>query len=86
MKKPVHTGYGRRIAQVLVLVDKPFYKEFVDSGWEAITQDDSLATFVYECSNRYEGDDESIVHALWGDLPSGVNSDSIRIDWEESVY
>ena len=86
MKKRIPTGHGRMTAQVSVVVKTPFYKEFVKAGWVMVSEDESSATFVYACSNRYEGDDESIVHALWGDLPLGMDGDHFNIDWEGSVY
>lgn len=84
-KKRRTNGYGTGFADILVKVTKPHDKNFVEAGFQIHSDTDVSTTFTYTCSNRYSGDDESVVQYLWHDLPEGVEG-GFEIDWPNSTY
>jgi len=69
----------------MIVVQKPHHEKFIQTGWGMKSETDATATFEYSCRNGYKGDDETVVHTLWAELPEGIE-DHFEIDWENSVY
>lgn len=85
-KKRRTNGYGRCYADVYVIVRKPHDAVLIDAGWVVSSSSSDSTTFGYTCVNRYEGDDETVVHSLWSDLPLEFDREQFKIDWDNSVY
>jgi len=84
-KKRRTNGFGSVFADILVVVDKPHHKTFLECGWLIKTETETTVTFEYSCKNNYAGDDETVITTLWADLPKGTE-DHFEIDWEISTF
>ena len=86
-RKP--NGFGSCTAEVAIVISKPYHKHLENSDWdyEILDETEFTQTVLYEIDNQYAGDDETIVHALWGDFPEEIiEGGHFKIDWDNSGY
>lgn len=90
-KKRRTTGFGRCYADVPIIVGKPIDQYFKDEEWIILSEDDNTTTFEYTCTNRYVGNDETVVESLFRDYPEGLGpigkeSKHVKLGWGNAVY
>ena len=82
-------SFGSGFAELAVIINKPLEKhlDVFKTEFEFLAEDETTVTVLYVTKNYYKGDDETIVHAIYGDFPSEITeSGQFKIDWDKSGF
>ena len=84
--KRLTTGFGRSFADVPAIANKPIDQYFKDAAWTILSKDDKSSTFGYTCTNRFKGDDDTVLESLSSEYPEALDpmwddARQVTIDW-----